>query len=158
MTLLWVAIIFIAGCILLLSEFLLPGGVLGVLGAVMLIGGCIYGMVAVPEYAVYIFFIELLGAGATFAFGMYLIANTRFGSGLRLETVMSQEEGYENKATEADLVGQSGIVLTPLRPAGTIELDGRRLDVTANGAFIEAGKEVRVLAVNGSFITVERAE
>jgi membrane-bound serine protease (ClpP class) len=55
-------------------------------------------------------------------------------------------------------VGQSGIVLTPLRPAGTIELEGRRLDVTANGAFIEAGKEVRVLAVNGSFITVERAE
>ena len=89
---------------------------------------------------------------------MYLIANTRFGSGLRLETVMSQEDGYENKATEADLVGQNGIVLTPLRPAGTIELEGRRLDVTANGAFIEAGKEVRVVAVNGSFITVERAE
>jgi len=158
MTLLWVILIFLAGALLLLSEFVLPGGILGVIGIILLIGGCAWGMLTMPEYAVFILIAESLGTLLTFLAGMWLIANTRAGSALRLETSMSAEEGYASMPTDTTLIGRVGTVITPLRPSGTIEVGDRRLDVTADGAFVETGASVRVVSVNGGYIVVERAE
>lgn len=158
MTLLWVVLIFLAACALILTEFVLPGGVLGLLGAVLLVGGCAWGMVSLPHYAVFILVGEALGATLTVMLGMFLIAKTSAGKALRLETVMSPEAGYVHMETDTSLIGKTGIAATPLRPAGIIEVDGRRLDVTADGAFVARGESVRVIAVSGSYITVEKAE
>lgn len=157
MTLFWVVLIFLAGCLLLLSEFVLPGGILGIIGFVLLVGGCVWGMMSVPEYAMFILATETLGAILTFFAGMWIIANTRAGSALKLETSMNAEDGYQNMETDAALVGRTGVVVTPLRPSGTVDIDGRRLDVTADGAFIEADATVQVTSVSGNYIVVERA-
>jgi membrane-bound serine protease (ClpP class) len=158
MTLLWVVLMFVAACLLILTEFLLPGGILGFAGAALLVGGCIYGMLNVPQYGVFILIGETLGAVLTICLGMYLLANTKAGSAFRLDTALSNEAGYENMPTDTSLIGQTGMAITPLRPAGIIEIDGRRLDVTANGDFIATGETVKVVAVNGNYITVERPE
>ncbi|MFM1919750.1 MAG: hypothetical protein RLZZ303_1384 [Candidatus Hydrogenedentota bacterium] len=157
MTLLWVALIFLAASVLILAEFILPGGVLGVLGSVLLVGGCAYGMITLPEYALFILVGEVLGTVFTVITGMYLLSNTRAGSALKLETAMSAEDGYENMHTDTSLIGRTGLVMTALRPAGIVEIDGRRLDVTSDGAFIEAGARVIVTHVSGNFLVVERA-
>lgn len=157
MTLLWVALIFLAASVLILAEFILPGGVLGVLGAVLLVGGCAYGMITLPEYALFILVGEVLGTVFTVMTGMFLLSNTRAGSALKLETAMSAEDGYENMRTDTGLIGRTGVVMTALRPAGIVDIDGRRLDVTADGAFIEAGAKVIVTHVSGNFLVVERA-
>ncbi len=70
---------------------------------------------------------------------------------------MSTEDGYENMHTDSSLIGRTGMVMTALRPAGIIDIDGRRLDVTADGDFIEAGNRVVVVRVSGNFLVVERA-
>lgn len=158
MTLLWVALIFLAGALLLLSEFVLPGGILGLIGIFLLIGGCVWGMFTLPEYAVLILVLESAGTLLTIFAGMWLLANTRAGNALKLDTRMDAEAGYANMKTDTTLLGQTGMVVTPLRPAGTIELGDRRLDVTADGEFIPAGASVRVVSVNGNYIVVERAE
>jgi membrane-bound serine protease (ClpP class) len=88
---------------------------------------------------------------------MWIIANTRAGSALKLETSMNAEDGYQNMETDAALVGRTGVVITPLRPSGTVDIDGRRLDVTADGAFIEVDATVQVTSVSGNYIVVERA-
>ena len=50
-----------------------------------------------------------------------------------------------------------GKVLTELRPAGTVQIDGRPVDVVSEGAFIEKGTRVVVLSVSGSRVVVREA-
>ena len=42
-----------------------------------------------------------------------------------------------------------------LRPAGTVLIDGQRYDVISNGDLIPKNAAVRVIAVEGTAITVE---
>ena len=58
------------------------------------------------------------------------------------------------RAPQACDPGQTGVARTALRPSGVVEIDGRRHDVVAEGAMIEAGAEVTVVAVDGLSITV----
>jgi membrane-bound serine protease (ClpP class) len=46
-------------------------------------------------------------------------------------------------------VGQQGSALTALRPAGTAEIGGERLDVVTEGEFIPAGTAVVVTRSDG---------
>ena len=57
-----------------------------------------------------------------------------------------------------ELVGHTGIAMTALRPAGTATLQGKRVDVVADGAFIEKGREVKVVAVEGLRVVVRAVE
>ena len=47
---------------------------------------------------------------------------------------------------------------TVLRPAGMADFDGVKLEVLAEGEFIEAGKPVRVVRVEGRKIVVRQIE
>lgn len=53
-----------------------------------------------------------------------------------------------------ELVGRTGRAVTPLRPVGSCEFDGRRVDCQAEGGMIDAGREVRVIEVQGIRVVV----
>ena len=72
---------------------------------------------------------------------------------------------YNNPATIADMqesrtpglskmVGDVGVALTPLRPAGRADFGDVRLDVVTEGEFIEKGQSVRIAAVQGNRVVV----
>lgn len=52
------------------------------------------------------------------------------------------------------LLGETGQVLTPLRPVGLCEFDGQRIECTAEGDYVQVGKTVRVIRVEGMQPTV----
>lgn len=54
----------------------------------------------------------------------------------------------------AKLVGASGIAETPLRPAGFVLLDGRRIDAVAETGLIDAGTPVRIVSVQDGVVKV----
>jgi membrane-bound serine protease (ClpP class) len=56
----------------------------------------------------------------------------------------------------AELIGQRGVVLTPLRPAGTAMFGKRRLDVVTEATFVPPGATVEVTAVEGSRVVVRQ--
>jgi membrane-bound serine protease (ClpP class) len=64
-----------------------------------------------------------------------------------------------SSSTERDqeLVGLEGVTLTYLRPVGVGVFGGQRLDVIAEGEFIEANKPIRIVAAHGNRITVRSA-
>ncbi len=49
-----------------------------------------------------------------------------------------------------DLVGKTGRTVSMLRPAGLIEIDGRRVDVVADGDWVDVGTPVVVTEVKGN--------
>lgn len=51
-------------------------------------------------------------------------------------------------------VGRIGTAITVLRPTGAMEIDGERIDVVTEGAFVEPGTPVRVLYVQGARVVV----
>jgi len=55
----------------------------------------------------------------------------------------------------SDLMGQEGVALTDLRPAGTAQFGERRLDVVTDGKYVMAGQKVRVIKVSGFMTVVE---
>lgn len=55
----------------------------------------------------------------------------------------------------ASLVGRTGVVVARLAPGGKIETDqGEVIDVIAEGDFVETGRRIRVVAVEGARIVV----
>lgn len=58
---------------------------------------------------------------------------------------------------EASLLGQEGVAETVLRPAGKVRLGGISYDATAEGAWIESGRKVRVLEVRATGLLVREA-
>ena len=52
------------------------------------------------------------------------------------------------------LVGKVGTTRTPLRPAGTVDIDGRRVDTVSEGVMIGAGEPVKVVRVDGNRVVV----
>ena len=56
--------------------------------------------------------------------------------------------------TIADLVGMTGITLTPLRPSGTVDIGGKRIDVVSEGPMVDRGATVEVTRSRGAVVVV----
>ena len=51
-------------------------------------------------------------------------------------------------------IGEQGIALSLLRPAGKANFDGRRIDVVTDGDFIEKNQKVEIVEISGNRIVV----
>jgi membrane-bound serine protease (ClpP class) len=65
-------------------------------------------------------------------------------------------EGYVSAATDhdVDLVGKEGVTVTELHPVGVGQFEGRRLDIIAEGEFIEEQRAVKVISARGARVVV----
>ena len=68
-------------------------------------------------------------------------------------------EGYVSAPTDHDveLLGKEGVTVTELRPVGVGVFDGRRLDIIAEGEFIEEQTAVKVISARGARVVVQSA-
>ena len=78
---------------------------------------------------------------------------------LVLRTELGSDKGYNSAAKEdySEYLGQTGVALTALRPAGTAMIENKRLDVVSVGDFIDIDMPVRIVGVEGSKIVVEES-
>lgn len=60
------------------------------------------------------------------------------------------------EVSETELLKKQGTTLTDLRPAGKALIDGKKIDVVTEGGFIERGRPVEVVEIEGSRIVVKR--
>lgn len=176
-------LLFIVGLALLVIEIvLLPGfGVPGILGLCLLLLGL--GLALLPDFDTpYMqqFFWSEVGVAAAFVLSaavltitLFIFAFERGGKIPFLKGIFLAEEQtgglteHEPAAEKAttDLsdearkrqtyIGQTGDALTMLRPAGKVRLEsGELIDVVTEGAFIEAGVRVKVVAADPNRLVV----
>ena len=164
----WEIIVFVIGVALLLVElFVLPGfGVAGISGIVLIFGALVMSLVGnvgfdmppagafMPAFSTVAATLVLMGLVAV-SLGRYLPRSERFNQ-LVLAPSLSSAEGYTSADTHAELLGQVGHALTPLRPSGIVDLDGDRLNVITAGEFIESGAAVEVVRVRGNRVEVRQ--
>ena len=94
------------------------------------------------------------GAGALLL-GRFLPRSRLFGR-LALSTATAAAEGYTAAPDTSALVGQTGVALTPLHPAGAARFGAERRDVVTAGEFLDAGTPVRIAEAHGNRIVVAR--
>jgi membrane-bound serine protease (ClpP class) len=151
----WILALFIGGIMLIASEFVLPGAIMGIMGFCCIIGSIFLGWNKFPEYGFIIAIGEALGTIAILIFGFWAMANTRLGNLFVMRGVQRKEDGYSGPAQSPDLVGQVAVAHTPLRPAGTLMLNDERIDAVSNGTYIDRGTQVRIIQVEGHRVVVE---
>ena len=154
----WILLFLIAGMILVISEFFLPGAILGGLGILLVIISTVLGVYTYPGYGVFIVIGELIGVCICALLGFLVLTRTRAGKFLTLGHYQNADAGYVSAASDLDLLNQEAVVLTALRPSGTIKTENKRVDAVSNGIFIEEGVRVRIVEVHGSRVVVEPLE
>ncbi|MFZ0565558.1 MAG: NfeD family protein [Chlamydiales bacterium] len=164
--------------LILIEIFLIPGfGITGILGIILALGGLFALLLpgirevnfdfdtktlnAAGQYIVDRF-VWLAGAVVVGAVAIALLARfivPRLGvfSPLVLRGEQERAKGYVAGLAKEALpeVGTQGVVISPLRTAGKVEIQGEIYDAVSSGKFIEKGEKVKVIGVEGSKMIVE---
>jgi membrane-bound serine protease (ClpP class) len=148
-----IIIILVVGFLLIAAEVFVPGMILGILGVLCLVAGVAWSYM---EYGAGTGTLVLAGVGVlgTGAFLVYMsvFSRTFIGRGVINKGALANDPDLIRPA----LLGVSGVALTMLRPSGTAKIEGRRVDVIAEGNFIEAGAPLTVVRVEGNRVIVRR--
>jgi len=149
-TLLITSVLLILGLSLLAIEILiLPGvGLIGFLGATITV---VSGAIAYRELSPMLMVITAMTGAGVFVLLLWRLPTSRLGDALVLRTRLSGSSFPERSAVA---VGSIGKVSTPLRPTGTMELNGARIDVVSSGGYIDVGSRVEVIKASGNRIVV----
>jgi membrane-bound ClpP family serine protease len=139
---------------MVIFELYTPGfGVLGVLGFITLIICVLYTAETVIQGIILtsIFFVILFILFVLF----FSLLSKRLPKNLVLQET---EDGFTGIEDMQFLLGKIGTIVSTCRPAGNADFDGVKLDVVSRGEFIEKGKIVEVVEIEGNRIVVRAKE
>lgn len=140
-----ILILFVTGVLLLAAEVILPGGVIGGLGAVLLLAGCV---VAFAEYGVVTglattgFAVALTGLVLFIEFRV--LPKTRLGKRAFLQAAIT---GVSNPAGDGRgaLVGKAAQAVTPLTPSGYVLVEGVRHEAFCRTGHADTGTRLEIV-------------
>lgn len=147
-------LLFVIGVVLILIEIFTAGfGLFGILGIGSIIASMVIGSYSITRVLLAILIAIIL----TIIMSIIVLKYVGYRGPLKrfvLLDATSTEEGYISNESRLDIVGQTGVALTPLRPAGSVLVGEERLDVVSEGGYIEQGRKIKVISSEGSKIVV----
>ncbi len=153
-------ILFVIGLLLLLAEiFFIPGfGLAGISGIAAILASIFltFGNIIQATYSI------LIALGIS-VIGFFLlikyIPSTRTWRKFVLSTEQKKELGYTVGTKDLKrLIGGKGISITPLRPSGIVEVNGKKLDALTRGEYVDSNTEIKIISVEGNKIVVEAVD
>lgn len=153
---LFTAFLYVAGLMLMMIEALMPGfGIAGVSGVVLVLISIV--LITSSFYQAVLMLIGTIAIGIVLVFALYKLGyGKRYIKSMILDTEQKNDEGYVSTSGYEKYFGMRGTVVTPLRPAGTVIIDGKRIDAVSEAEFIEKDIEVEVIKIEGSRIVVKK--
>lgn len=143
------AILLAIGIGLFFLEAIIPSmGLITVAGVVSVTSAVFLAFRVSTAWGGVFFVLAVASIPAAVLFFFYVVRRTSI--------VHKDTEGdYEKAGRDAEgLVGQEGVALSDLRPTGVARVAGRRIDVVAEGSFIEDGSRIKVIRADGFKILV----
>jgi membrane-bound serine protease (ClpP class) len=149
-----ILVLFGIGVALVAIEIVVPGGLLGILGGLSLVGGVTAA------------FVEYGGGGGALATGAALVILTIT---LYLEFVFLPKTRLARKFSMTDTVAgrsqpdvavrgavldREAMAVTTLSPTGYVELDGRRYEAFSRSGYAVAGSRMRVVDMDNFRLVV----
>ena len=162
-------LLFALGVGLILFEALSPGLALpGIAGVLLVVLSLVLGLIDLDHVPLSVQWHEgwitraltmvfgSIAATAALAYAaVRALPESRLGRHLLLDTVITGRATDEVESQP--LVGQTGLAVTDLRPAGKIKIGARRLDAVTERGFVPAGARVKVQSIRGFSAVVRLA-
>jgi membrane-bound ClpP family serine protease len=153
----WIALIcLLAGLACVIVEMFHPGfGVPGIVGSILLLAGVIlYARTLIQALIMIIIILAILGVALTIV--LQSASKGRLARHLVLEDSLDESEGFPNLGDLEYFIGSEGVSLTVLRPSGTADFNGVKLDVVSEGDFLPKGTAVKIIKIEGHRIVVKQ--
>jgi len=143
-----VIILFVIGVALVAVEVVIPGGLLGILGGLALIGGVIaafaeFGSMGGSLATVF----ALLIVAVTLYLEFVLLPKTRLARKFSMTETVSGRSQPELADRDA-VLNREAVAVTVLAPTGYVELDGRRYEAFCRSGFAKPGSRMRVVDID----------
>lgn len=151
-----ITLLFALGIVLLLVEVIVPGGILGAIGGLLMFAGCVMaflefgtwgGMLAVG--------VAMVLAIAAFYLEFRVLPKTAIGKRAFLTkeiTGVSAAFGLDAR----DFIGKSAQALTMLSPSGYILIDGKRYEAFCQSGQVPAGAALEVTGADNFRLIVSQ--
>ena len=139
-----------------LEAFVPSGGLISVVGTLCVIAAVVLAFTKHGASTGVVFFgVSIVLVPACLIAAFMLLPRTPLGKRLMLRSSQTPETGYvAQDPKEKELIGQTGVALSALRPSGEARIGGERYDVVTQGEMIDSGSELEVRSVGGNRIVV----
>ncbi len=148
--------LYFACAALIVAEVFVPsGGIISVFAVACLAGGLVifFRHSSAAGWAGVIIAAVMIPSVLIIAYRIF--PRTRFGKSVTLTPPERQiGDAIPDTAKLKELLGAEGLVLTPLRPVGTCDFSGQRVECVAESGYVDKGKSVRVIHVEATQLTV----
>ncbi|MBZ0151291.1 MAG: hypothetical protein K8J09_07135, partial [Planctomycetes bacterium] len=152
-----VLLLLVLGLALLVAEVVFVSfGVIGTIAGATLISAVFMAFQESMAFGVGTLIVEAIAAPVVLAMSFRMLPKTKLGKQLILEAPNNANASAPPPPEVAALLHKTGVALTPLRPSGTVRIDGHKVDVVTRGDLIDAGATVVVLEVSGNRVVVGR--
>ncbi len=147
----------IIGIFIIIAEIFIPS-----LGLLTIIAICLF------FYSIYLVFtyisstigmifigLDILFVPIIIVFGIKILAR----SPLALKKKLTKQNGIVSQRPELEeYINMKGISVTALRPAGVAKINMQRIDVVADGEYVEADTSLIVTGVTGNQVIVKKTK
>lgn len=143
------------GLLAILLEFFLPGGILGTVGALFVVGSII--VFAMNSDSLILTFGYIIATVVSFGL-LVKFALWRIRHGAPGKSIYSDDdqEGFVASTWDRTLVGKDGVVSSDLKPGGHITIDGRQHSAISQSGYIPLGEGVTVIGGEGETLIVKQ--
>ena len=138
-----IIIIFLCGILAMFVEIFIPGGILGLLGLLAVLGSILWAFVEGRTGLGMTLLVSTIALAPIFLYLWKHFVGHLFA-------LNSNDAVTAALPPRADIVGNAGESVTPLRPSGVARIDGRRVDVVTRGEMLEKGTPVIVIEMAGN--------
>lgn len=176
MAMYWEILLFVVGLLLLgLEIFVIPGfGIAGIAGGLLMLVSLVLSITAnlpaepgwgisAPEpngliRSLWVLVLALSGSLALALLALKFLPQSTFFRRVSVETELKSQAGFRSSnPVDLDLIGRAGKTLGPLRPGGTIEIDGKEWEAHSLSGWIERGHSVEVVQYENNILLVKPA-
>ncbi|RQD69793.1 MAG: nodulation protein NfeD [Tindallia sp. MSAO_Bac2] len=153
-----VILVFLAAIALLAIEAMAPGFGIAGLGGLALIIASVVMASSTTGIAVVSLIVALVMSIIALIIILKYAPKSSYFDRLTLGTKMTSDSGYISTERKEELKGKEGVVTSYLRPSGTVEIDGERIDAVSEGVYLEQGTRVKVISMEGRRIVVRKID
>ena len=167
----WEILVFVIGIVLLIAEiFFIPGfGVTGALGIIFIVTSLTLSLIANDFFdftfsGTHNLLFALLRITSimiiTIVVSVFLgkrFFQSKMSRQVVLTSTLEDAKSFSESVNDLNaLIGQKGIAMTNLRPAGSVLINESRYDSISDGDFILLNDEVKVMEIRGNYLVVRK--
>lgn len=143
------------GLLLIFLEFYLPGAIMGIAGSLFILASLVlFAMQSGSPIAITLYIIGIsVALIALFKFALWRI---RTAKPQRSIYSAASQTGYQAVSYDETAIGKEGIVLTDLKPAGFILVEGKQQPAISREGYLSKGTKVKVIGGEESNLIVKK--